>query len=292
MKNRLHVLPATLALMLLAGATPGAGELDRDANASPQINWLPQWETGLFGVASRLPDYRGSDEYTVYVLPFPYFIYRGEILQADRDGIRGFFFKGQRIETDISMSGNPPVNSGNRARSGMPYLNPLLEIGPVIKYFFYRGERSSGIDFEAAARGVISIDKDNLAPHYQGKRALLTLVMTGPDTLPGAPWSGGFNVGVDFADHEYNSYFYDVSDAQVLPDRNSYSSGGGYGGLTISGYLIRELTPTLSVSLYGQWDNIDGAIYEDSPLVKTRNNVVLGAAVIWEIAASKHRVAR
>jgi MipA family protein len=290
MKHNIKMLLAVAAMTLLGHSA--AGESVPDPGAISQTNGLPLWEAGLFGVAARLPDYRGSDEYTLYLLPLPYVIYRGEILEADRDGVRGLFFKGQRIETDISVSGNPPVNNGNKARSGMPELNPLLEMGPVIKYFFYRGERSSGLDLQAAVRGVISVDKDNFDVRYEGKRAFLTLVMTGPDTQPGAPWSAGFRVGVDFADHEYNSYFYNVTDEEALPDRSRYRSGGGYGGLSISGYLLREVTPTLSVSMYGRWDNIDGAIYEDSPLVKAGDSFVLGAAMIWQLGESERRVVK
>jgi outer membrane scaffolding protein for murein synthesis (MipA/OmpV family) len=293
MKHEVQTLLAVAMTLVVHAATAGAGELAQDASASPQTtNRLPLWEAGLVGIAGRLPDYRGSDEYTLYTFPLPYVIYRGEILEADRDGVRGLFFKGRRIETDISLSGNPPVNNGNKARSGMPELNPLLEMGPVIKYFFYRGERSSGLDLEATVRGVISVDKHNLDLRYEGKRAFLTLVMTGPDTGPEVPWSAGFSAGVDFGDHEYNSYFYDVSEEQALPDRGRYRSSGGYGGLSISGYLLRELTPTFSVSVYGRWDNIDGAIYDDSPLVTIRNNFVLGAAVMWELGESERRVDR
>ena len=92
---------------------------------------LSLWEFGLFSGAARVPHYRGSDEYNIYALPFPYFIYRGEIIQASRDGLKGVFYKNNYIETNISLSGNPPVDGNNNARQGMPDLDALFELGPA-----------------------------------------------------------------------------------------------------------------------------------------------------------------
>ena len=52
----------------------------------------PLWELGLFAGAAQIPHYRGSDEYNIYVLPLPYFIYRGEIIRAGKNGIKGIFY--------------------------------------------------------------------------------------------------------------------------------------------------------------------------------------------------------
>lgn len=69
----------------------------------------------------RLPDYRGSDENRYYVLPFPYSIYRGDILRVDRERISGRIFKTDRLLLDVSLYGSVPVDSSrNSARSGMP----------------------------------------------------------------------------------------------------------------------------------------------------------------------------
>ena len=37
----------------------------------------PLWELGLGVAALRLPDYRGSDQSSTYLLPLPYVVYRG-----------------------------------------------------------------------------------------------------------------------------------------------------------------------------------------------------------------------
>src|SRR5688572_28520382 len=72
---------------------------------------LPLWEAGLGGAALSFPDYRGSNERQLWLLPFPYLVYRGEYLQADDRRMRGVFFKTERAELDLSFNGSVPVDS-------------------------------------------------------------------------------------------------------------------------------------------------------------------------------------
>ena len=48
----------------------------------------PVWDFGIGVGAVSFNDYRGADTTHVYVLPVPYFYYRGNFLKADRNGIR------------------------------------------------------------------------------------------------------------------------------------------------------------------------------------------------------------
>src|ERR1043165_1683396 len=99
----------------------------------------PKWELGLGATALTMPDYRGSDERRGYLFPVPYFVYRGESVRVDRQGLRGIFFESDRVELDFSLSGTPPVDSSrNQARQGMPDLDPTLEIGPLVKATLWR----------------------------------------------------------------------------------------------------------------------------------------------------------
>ena len=251
---------------------------------------LPKWEVGLFGLASRMPCYRGSEDYKWYAFPVPYFIYRGDYIQADREGVRGLFYKGTWVETEISISGSPPVREGTSAREGMSELDPLMELGPAVRLFLYRGKKVSALYFEAAVRAVGSIDMDNFSPGYEGERAALSLVLARFTPRAGSPWNVGVKGGVDFADNQYHGYFYDVDERYVTATRSAYQSGGGYGGASVSGWMSRKLFDGVSVSAYARLENCEGAVYEDSPLVRSRNNVTVGAALSWKIAESKTKV--
>ncbi len=92
----------------------------------------PLWELGVGVGAITLPDYRGSDESHTYVLPVPYFVYRGEHLKADRNGVRGMLYDSDKVDLNISISGTIPVHSkDNAARRGMADLKPAIEVGPT-----------------------------------------------------------------------------------------------------------------------------------------------------------------
>ncbi len=53
----------------------------------------PLWEAGIGATALDFPHYRGSGQSRGYLLPFPYLVYRGDALKADRNGLRGIFMK-------------------------------------------------------------------------------------------------------------------------------------------------------------------------------------------------------
>jgi outer membrane scaffolding protein for murein synthesis (MipA/OmpV family) len=107
---------------------------------------------------------------------------------------------------------------------------------------------------------------------------------------PGSKWILGGRTGVDFADSSFHSYYYDVTEAEAAPGREAYRSHGGYGGWSVSGFILRRVRPGFSVSAYARWENLDGAVYEDSPLVKTENNYVIGTAIVWKMTESKNKV--
>lgn len=101
-----------LAFLILACAVPAVAE------EIPK----PLWEIGLAGGIFTIPQYVGSDQRYTLPLGLPYLIYRGEILRADRDGVRGRLFEADGLSLDLSFSFGLPVRNSNDARRGMPAL--------------------------------------------------------------------------------------------------------------------------------------------------------------------------
>ncbi len=251
----------------------------------------PLWTLGLFNGVARLPLYRGSATYRIYALPLPYLIYRGKIIQSDREGLRGIFFRSESLETSISIFGNPPVNENDTAREGMGDLDPILEIGPALKWFFLGRAPRQYLYLSPAFRWVTSVGlPDNLKFSYQGWRFLINLVYQNDAIWGNEQWGSGFKVGIDFADRRYNGYFYDVSEEYALPGRPAFDADSGYGGFMVSGNLIYRINHHFSIAVYGRWDALAGAIYQDSPLVEENNNFTAAAALIWTIATSRKQV--
>ncbi|MBA3030630.1 MAG: MipA/OmpV family protein [Desulfobacteraceae bacterium] len=252
---------------------------------------VPLWEVQLFVAGFHLPHYRGSKEYETYVVPVPYLEYRGDFLRINKDGVKGIFFRSEYFETDLSAYGNPPVGDGSDARQGMEELDPLVELGPALKW--YPKGRLPGMRFygKAAVRGVLSVDfPGSLKTDYQGIHGEISLVYADQALWGRSHWHSKVTLGTDWTDRDYNAYLYDVPERHVLPDRPAFRSGGGYGGVFLSGHLTRILTDRFSVSGYARWENCTGTAFKDSPLVETDNNFSLGAMVIWTPLRSKKQV--
>jgi outer membrane protein len=255
----------------------------------PQGEKLPLYEYGIVGLAARVPHYSGSDEYQTYAFPLPYFVYRGEIIKADKEGVRGIFWRYKQFETDISLAGNPPAGD-DTARKGMADLNAIFEVGPALNYYFFEyGERDSFF-FQATLRAAFSVDfSSGLEIEHQGYVSDLSFIFRDSRIFREQKIRFHLSTGVRFADAAMHSYFYEVSQADVTPNRGFFQAEGGYGGLQVSGSITKELTPSFSVSCYGRWINIDGAVYEDSPLVNTHNNYIAGAMLVWKFGESESR---
>jgi len=254
----------------------------------------PLWEIGLFSGAARIPHYRGSDEYNWYVVPLPYVIYRGEIIQADREGVKGIFFKTESFESSLSLSGNPPVDGDNDAREGMPDLDAMFEVGPSLKWHFTGDflNQSDALYAQIALRAASSIGFDSgVDLSYLGLHADISLSYANQSLFKNQEIGFGGKIAADFADKDLNAYFYDVEQEYERPDRPSYESDSGYAGFSLSGWAYKKLTRVLSLGFYSRWDNISGAVYEDSPLVKEKNNFTFGCALNWKIWESKRKAA-
>lgn len=95
----------------------------------------PLWELGAGIATLNMPYYRGSSATQSYAIPYPYLIYRGEYLNIDKDGLRGWLYRSERLNLDLSLAAGLPVpNDQSGPRNGMNDLDPTLEFGPSIEY--------------------------------------------------------------------------------------------------------------------------------------------------------------
>jgi outer membrane scaffolding protein for murein synthesis (MipA/OmpV family) len=276
--------PILLIALILTSLGGAHGD---NATPAPVDDPPPLWELGVMAAAARLPHYIGSDEYENYLYPLPYVIYRGEFLRADRDGVRGIFYRGERFETSLSFWGNPPVPDDNEARQGMPELDAIGEAGPALRYYFYRREWKDHLYLQAAWRAALSFDFDSgVDADYQGWNGGLHLSYQNKSAFENRKLSLYFKAGLNFADSLYHDYFYGVPSQFATPTRNTFQADGGYSGLSVSASLYKELTPAFSLGFYARWNNLNGAVFEDSPLVRDKNTYAVGCLIVWKLAKS------
>jgi outer membrane scaffolding protein for murein synthesis (MipA/OmpV family) len=249
----------------------------------------PQWEFGVGATAFSLPDYRGSDESRAYLLPFPYVIYRGDKLRVDRGGVRGVFFETDRVEFDLSLSATPPVDSDkNRARQGMPRLDPTLEIGPRLNVTLVRDRANDrALTFRLPVRAVIATDLSHA--EGAGYVGYPHLTFETRPTFFGGRWNLGLQAGPLFATRKYHDYFYAVHPEFATAVRPAYEARGGYSGAVTLASLSRRFR-SIWVGAFARYDTLKGAAFESSPLMRRDYSVMAGVAFAWVFAESERKV--
>lgn len=264
-----------LTLALLAGASLAqAGE-------------KPLWEAGLGIGALSFPDYRGSDERRLYPVPVPYFVYRGDFLRSDRDGVRGMLFDRERLELEISLSASIPVRSEkNAAREGMPDLDPTIELGPSLELHLWRSaDRDRKLDLVMPLRVPVTLESSPRAIGWVFSPRLNLEI----DNVGSRGWDFGAGVGPVFAAQRFHEYFYGVAPGYATQTRPAYEAHGGYSGMHAL-MAVSKRFPTYWVGAYLRYDWLGGASFGDSPLVRQKSYLAGGFGIAWLISASKRTV--
>lgn len=265
---------------LLVVAATGAMQPEAIAQA--------RWEAGVGAAAVYLPDYRGSDEGSAYLLPFPYFTYTSERLRIDRSGIVARIFDSDRVELDASFTGGIALrSSGNRAREGMPTLHPTGEAGPelVVRLVGERDERGEPrLDLRLAVRAAFAIGDGRI--EHVGWTASPYLRLNLPNAL-GSGADVNFTLGLLYGDGRYHDYLYSVAPQFATATRPAYDASGGYAGIQ-SQLSFGRRVGDFWVGGFLRIDSLRGAsALEGSPLVRSRSYLAGGLGVAWIFAGSR-----
>lgn len=254
-------LPVSLLLLLLAGNATAQGP-------------LPKLELGAGLFALNAPDYRGSEDASTHLLPIPYIKYRGDRLRVD-DGAKGIIFESSDLLFTLSGNLSLPADDNTREREGMDDLDAVFEIGPALSYRFYRMQHSA-LWFDLPLRFAYTVDSDfeNIG-YVFGPR----LAWRKPATRLGE-WKLTFNIGPLFADQEYHAYFYSVDNTEATSARPAYDADGGYSGLR-SEFAYSKRIGMYWLGGFIRYDNLRGAVIDDSPLVSEKESWMGGIALAW-----------
>lgn len=272
---KLHALLFLTAAISLMATTTFCAEL------------YPLWELGAGIGGLTLPDYRGSDEQRNLLFPIPYFIYRGEILKVDRERIRGLLFKTERVELNFSLNGSPPVKSkNNKAREGMPNLDPTLEFGPQLNILLWEYEQRYKLTLQLPLRKVIATDLSSA--HNAGliSNPILNLDIK---NIGQHGWNLGLSGGPVFANQTYHHYFYGVDPDYATAGRPAYDASGGYSGAQITLALSKRFSDFWTGAFIRVYD-LHGAVFDDSPLLQQRLSFMAGIGFAWIFSRSDTKV--
>lgn len=238
---------------------------------------LPKAEVGVGMAAQYLRDYRGSTQSQTQALPFPFLVYRGERIQADKDGIRGRFIRGTNWELNASAEAALNGGSGeNEKRQGMPELSSAVEFGPSLNINLTGSGMGSGWVFRLPMRAVFAVNTSriehigyNVNPKFTYRKEAFW-----------QGWNGKVDLGLLWASQDYHDYYYTVTDRYMLDTRPQYYSEGGYSGT----YLKLSLKKRVRQFWYGwnlRYDYLQGAVFDNSPLVETDHYLSTTFAIGW-----------
>ena len=242
---------------------------------------LPKWEFGLGAGALNLPAYRGASGRKNIGLPVPYLAFRSEYFKIDEEGMRGELARKNNWRLDFSVAGSLPVSDSDGVREGMPDLDPIGEIGPSLEWMMAtEGHRHVGWEqqwwLRMPMRAALSVG-DPLLGH-RGWVFSPYLDWVWIKGVEKARWRWSLAAGPIFTDRRYHDYFYSVPSAYAEPGRLAYEAEAGYSG--------SRMTLTLSVNSkkwfiggFARYDDLHGAVIDDSPLVETRGYFAFGVAV-------------
>lgn len=266
---------AALGLVTMVSSVQAAGD-------------QPLWEVGAGVAAFSFPTYRGSDQTHNFLMPVPHFTYHGDFLKADRQGIRGSFFDSDRLDLTVSLALAPPVSSDDiTARAGMPDLEGTFEIGPQMDVTFWRSEnRARFVKLLLPLRAAVTVQG---SPKDIGWVFHPKLNMDITD-IPGmGGWNLGMLAGPLFGDKRQHAYYYTVAPQYATADRPAYEAKAGYAGMQYLVALSKRF-PKYWVGGFVRYDNLSGATFEDSPLVRQKDYFAAGIAVTWVFGESSTRV--
>ena len=247
------------------------------ATVQAQTEIRPLWEVGAGFAGIDFPVYRGADERKSYLLPVPYIAYNGEVLQVNRERVRGLIFKRDTVEMDISVNGSVPAK-GAAARQGMPDLDPTLELGPSLNFHvLYTEDKKNTFDIRMPLRAVISSDFKHFRHSGWLFQPQLNLDFYDIDR---SGWNIGLVGGVIYSDKHYHGYFYNVEPQYATATRPAYSAPGGYSGTQFI-FAFNKRHEGYWTGGFMKWDSLKGAVFADSPLVKSKEYFTVGFAITW-----------
>jgi outer membrane scaffolding protein for murein synthesis (MipA/OmpV family) len=257
-------------------------------HASAIADEKPLWELGVGVFAVQLPAYRGAMESSNDILPIPYVVYRGEHIKADKDGVRGVLFDSDAIEINLSVAASPPVNSRKvRMRWDMPDLSSSLELGSSIDIKLWQSpDHDAEVKLFVPVRAAFTLESN---PQSIGWQFTPRINLDIHNPLGLGDWTLGMVAGPIFGTREQHSYFYSVAPQYSTADRPTYEAKGGYAGVQLLSALWKRF-PSYWVGGFVRYDNVRGAVFENSPLVTQKSGFAGGIAISWILGQSSEKV--
>ncbi|MFZ4714446.1 MAG: MipA/OmpV family protein [Bacteriovoracaceae bacterium] len=246
---------------------------------------LSLWEAGLGLLAFQAPHYRGSKQTRDYLWPLPYFIIRGEKIQAESSFIRSNFYRSENFSFDLSTNAGLNVNSkDNLKRQNMPNIHNSFEVGVLFRYFLWKDlAKENMLNFEMPVRSVQVTDFKSV--DHVGFFSIPYLNFLSRPQPWNTFWSLEFSIGPMYGSRKLHNYYYEIAPDFSNVERPAYQASAGYSGTQIS-LVMSKRVGKLLVFPWIRYDNLKGAAFIKSPLIDTDHYVMGGLGFVYFFAQS------
>lgn len=271
--TRFSILAAALSTVVMFATSFAAHAQD----STPQ----PLWEIGAGLLAASQQAYPGAAQRVGRRLVFPYVIYRGKFLRADRDGLGLVAVKTSQYELDIGFAGAFGSDSNDiEARRGMPNLGTLIEFGPRLKWTLAESPANGRLRADLAIRGVF-----DLSDGFSNKG-----ISVEPQLVyqwDSGAWRYNASAGLILGNQRLADTFYGVAPIHATASRPTYSAESGLVAVRLGANLSRQISPRVRLFGFVQLDSLAGAANNASPLVQKRTGSTIGVGLIYTFARSE-----
>lgn len=273
----------------LPGETGATASAAQSAPVGEDLTAPALYELGLGLGAAYFPHYPGSDQNKLFIMPFPFAIVRGRIVQSDRRGMRARLFTAKAFDISLSGAGAFPVKAAeNRAREGMQDLGWIGQGGPKFRLTLAESTDGSQLRLGLSVRVVVA-SKEIFNIDHRGTVVEPELVYTRPNTFSDRTDLYA-SLRSSFATRGLMSYFYQVPANEATPTRRAYDAQPGLlETIATLGLSIRSRNNRHRWFISGDLETIEGARNISSPLVKTHWNGSVALAWIWSFYESKEK---
>jgi outer membrane scaffolding protein for murein synthesis (MipA/OmpV family) len=239
-----------------------------------------EWGGGLLTLVGN--HYRGSDQGKVWLFPIPYFTYSSKNIEAEPSFIRGIIFHNEWFSFKLSLILGLNVESTNNyAREGMPNLDYTFEAGPMAIFHLWRSKQEHlFVNFEWPVRESFATNFKYIKPAGFFTVPFLNIIHS--PTHSSWNWNSEFSISPMYADEKYHQRIYGVDKDFVRSNRPYYRASGGYSGFQTA-LVLNKRKDNLLMIPFMRWDYLKGAVFEGSPLVKSKNYFLGGLGLFWLI---------
>jgi len=244
---------------------------------------LPLLELELGAGVVHQSYYTGTTQTREIFFPIVKPIYRGKFFKSDEKGLRAELFKNGRVQLDVSADLNLAIDSDEiELREGLDDIDNIVQFGPSLEILLNETDDSQ-LFFNVPVRGVFEIGDDfeasgfTVSPNLYYRKKFETLE---------SQWELGVSVGPQFGTEDFHDIYYGVGEEFATATRNAYDAESGYSGARAQ-VSLKAKKGDNTVLLFLRYDNIEGAVFDDSPLVETDENLTVGLLYSRNVFKSK-----